>query len=99
MGTAEEPEHDASPDDDADYEYMEGGAQKETGETQALGPATEEQAAELHGTDRPERGANTPPHVIRGISGAPVSASKRDTDIDRRCLGAAVMLMGCKVCM
>lgn len=59
MGGAEEqPEQDAGPDDDADYEYMEDGAQREAGETQALGPATEEQAAELHGTNHPDQGAH-----------------------------------------
>lgn len=62
-GAEEQPEQDAGPDDDADYEYMEDGAQREAGETQALGPATEEQAAELHGTNRPDQGAHCSAHT------------------------------------
>ena len=60
-GAAEEqPQQEAGPDEDAEYEYMEDGGAREAGETQALGPATEEQAAELHGANRPEQGALPP---------------------------------------
>lgn len=56
-GAAEEqPQQEAGPEDDAEYEYMADGAAREAGESQALGPATEEQAAELHGANRPDQG-------------------------------------------
>ena len=42
---------------DAEYEYVADGSAQEAGEAQALGPATEEQAAELRGADLPDIGA------------------------------------------
>ena len=50
----EEPAAEAA--EDAEYEYVADGAAREAGEAQALGPATEEQAAELRGADRPDVG-------------------------------------------
>ena len=40
--------------EDAEYEYVADGAAREAGEAQTLGPATEEQAAELRDGELPD---------------------------------------------
>ena len=58
---ADQDETAAEAAEDAEYEYVAEGAPREAGEAQALGPATEEQAAELRGADRPDVGERRRP--------------------------------------
>jgi hypothetical protein len=51
--------------EDAEYEYMADGAAREAGEVQTLGPATEEQAAELRDGELPDA-AGTSETGLRG---------------------------------